>query len=48
MAEIKSDASKLIDGRISELGDWRGKMLGKVRGDHQAGGSRRRRGVEVA
>ncbi len=24
-------ASKLIDGRISELGDWRGKTLEKVR-----------------
>jgi hypothetical protein len=27
-----TDASKLIDERISELGDWRGKTLGKVRG----------------
>ena len=25
------DASKLIDGRIRELGDWRGKTLEKVR-----------------
>jgi hypothetical protein len=25
-------ASKLIDERIKELGDWRGKMLAKVRG----------------
>src|SRR6201996_6964048 len=25
------DASKLIDGRIKELGDWRGKMLAHVR-----------------
>ena len=25
-------ASALIDERIKELGDWRGKMLGKVRG----------------
>ena len=25
-------ASALIDGRIKELGDWRGKMLAKVRG----------------
>ena len=25
-------ASALIDGRIEELGDWRGKMLAKVRG----------------
>jgi hypothetical protein len=24
-------ASALIDGRISELGDWRGKMLGRLR-----------------
>ncbi|MBR0972690.1 MULTISPECIES: DUF1801 domain-containing protein [Bradyrhizobium] len=24
--------SKLIDGRIKELGDWRGEMLGKIRG----------------
>ena len=23
--------SKLIDGRIKELGDWRGKMLGRLR-----------------
>jgi hypothetical protein len=26
-----SEASKLIDGRIRELGDWRGKTLEKVR-----------------
>ena len=26
-----SEASKLIDGKIKELGDWRGKTLGKVR-----------------
>ena len=32
MADTKSDASKLIDARSSELGDWRGEMLGKVRG----------------
>jgi hypothetical protein len=25
-------ASAIIDGRIKELGDWRGKMLAKVRG----------------
>lgn len=25
-------ASKLIDGRIKELGDWRGAMLARVRG----------------
>ena len=24
--------SQLIDGRIKELGDWRGKMLGRIRG----------------
>jgi hypothetical protein len=27
-----ADASKLIDERIRELGDWRGKTLSKVRG----------------
>src|ERR1700732_2182067 len=32
MANDKSDASKLIDETIRELGDWRGKALGKVRG----------------
>src|SRR5919198_664871 len=32
MASNKTDASKLIDKRIRELGDWRGKALGKVRG----------------
>ena len=32
MANDKTDASKLIDNRIRELGDWRGKTLGKVRG----------------
>ena len=26
------DASALIDGKITELGDWRGRMLAKVRG----------------
>ena len=26
-----NEASKLIDGKIKELGDWRGKTLGKVR-----------------
>ncbi|HTN81546.1 MAG TPA: DUF1801 domain-containing protein [Acidimicrobiales bacterium] len=30
MAKTKSP-SELIDERIAELGDWRGKMLGKVR-----------------
>ena len=29
MAE--GEASRLIDGRIAELGDWRGKMLARVR-----------------
>ena len=32
MADNKTNASKLIDERIRELGDWRGKTLGKVRG----------------
>src|SRR3954447_2182880 len=32
MATESSDASKRIDERIRELGDWRGKTLGKVRG----------------
>jgi hypothetical protein len=32
MASNKTNASKLIDKRIQELGDWRGKTLGKVRG----------------
>ena len=27
-----ASASKLIDGRIKELGDWRGDMLARVRG----------------
>ena len=27
-----ADASKLIDGRIRELGDWRGETLARVRG----------------
>jgi hypothetical protein len=31
MANDKTDASKLIDKRIRELGDWRGKTLNKVR-----------------
>ena len=31
MASNKTDASKQIDKRIKELGDWRGKTLGKVR-----------------
>ena len=28
---VKSAASKLIDGRIAELGDWRGKTLARMR-----------------
>jgi hypothetical protein len=32
MASNETNASKLIDKRISELGDWRGKTLSKVRG----------------
>jgi hypothetical protein len=32
MANDKTDASKLIDEKIGELGDWRGKALSKVRG----------------
>jgi hypothetical protein len=28
----ETDASRLIDGRIKELGDWRGEMLARVRG----------------
>jgi hypothetical protein len=29
--EKGKSAAKLIDGRIKELGDWRGKMLGRLR-----------------
>jgi hypothetical protein len=32
MANDQTDASKLIDKRIEELGDWRGATLSKVRG----------------
>lgn len=32
MAKSEADASKLIDRRIRELDDWRGKTLSKVRG----------------
>ena len=32
MASDKSDASKLIDETIRNLGDWRGEKLSKVRG----------------
>ena len=31
MANSETNASKLIDTRIGELDDWRGKTLGKVR-----------------
>ncbi|UCR85505.1 DUF1801 domain-containing protein [Pseudomonas chlororaphis] len=31
-AEQSGSASRLIDGRIEELGDWRGEMLARVRG----------------
>ena len=31
MANDRTNASELIDDRIKELGDWRGKMLSKVR-----------------
>jgi len=30
-AESKQSASAMIDARIKELGDWRGKMLAKIR-----------------
>jgi hypothetical protein len=30
-AEKNKSASKLIDARIKELGDWRGKLLGQIR-----------------
>jgi len=32
MANDKTNASKLIDTRIRELGDWRGETLSRVRG----------------
>lgn len=32
MEDDKTNASKLIDEKIKELGDWRGKTLNKVRG----------------
>lgn len=31
MADDQTDPSRLIDGRIKELGGWRGQALGKVR-----------------
>ena len=32
MAEGEKTASELIDGRIAELGDWRGETLARMRG----------------
>ena len=32
MADSETNASKMIDERIEELGDWRGKALSTVRG----------------
>src|SRR5213592_53968 len=32
MADTETNASELIDKRITELGDWRGETLSKVRG----------------
>ncbi len=32
MADSETNASKMIDERIEELGDWRGKTLSTVRG----------------
>ena len=32
MANDKTNPSELIDAKISELGDWRGKTLSRVRG----------------
>ena len=32
MARDDTNASRLIDDRIEELGDWRGKLLSEVRG----------------
>lgn len=32
MASDETDASKRIDEKIDELGDWRGEALGRVRG----------------
>lgn len=32
MADDETDASRMIDERIRELGDWRGEVLGRVRG----------------
>ena len=30
-SDVNKPASQLIDARIKELGDWRGKMLGRLR-----------------
>ena len=46
MAE-ETDASKQIDERIKELGDWRGETLANVRRIIKEAAARRRRGVEV-
>jgi hypothetical protein len=32
MADDETNASELLDEKIRELGDWRGKTLGRVRG----------------
>ena len=32
MANTEKTPSQLIDGRIEELGDWRGEMLATLRG----------------
>ena len=32
MTDTDRSASALIDGRIAELGDWRGELLGRLRG----------------
>lgn len=37
MADIEANASQLINEKITELGDWRGEKLGKLRAIiHQA------------
>ena len=37
-AQTRQSPSKLIDGRIKELGDWRGAMLRRLRGLIKAAG----------
>jgi len=37
-AQTRQSPSKLIDGRIKELGDWRGAMLSRLRGLIKAAG----------